>query len=578
MDLLFINPNQVSHLGSTVLDTKRCATEACTTPTAASSLAAGAMVKRHSHSTVTSDDDHHSSEIHHAQHDDAASSSPAASVDHEDEILSSCFFDKDVSEAASVANFFSKMEQELADELVTKTVQRVDNSISKSNFLQQNLTKMQRVPIFTFADESSETLSSNTALVRGDLLGTGGFAHVYDVTIRDTDSAVYQKKQYVVKQLAPTLLEHNCVTVKGAAKKNNKKLFLGAKDIVLESYMLAALDHPHILKLEGISLGGIDRFGSTTRTDAYFMVLPKLTSTLSSKISKWKRQAPPSSSAAQYNPECIRHSMSSSTTTTSMTTSSNHSASDHPASSATFMGSSSNWMMRKMDRRRRKREAKEAQQHSEDLFFCERLQIIIDLLKALEHLHEHRIMHRDIKPPNIGFDQDGCLKLFDFGLAKELPTNAPVYSGECKKNKLNVAAATAPNGKRGDATTTNNANLYLQLGNTGTPRYMAPEIIRREPYHCKVDVYAASIVAWEVMTLKKPYGQDVTGQFVKECVAIYGDRPTPIPRKWPKSLKKCIQQGWTRNTDARPSSNEMRMTLQSILEQQQHKMGLSIDV
>ena len=106
---------------------------------------------------------------------------------------------------------------------------------------------------------------------------------------------------------------------------------------------------------------------------------------------------------------------------------------------------------------------------------------------------------------------------------------------------------------------------FINLGNTGTPRQMAPEVIRRDPYNCQVDVFATSIVAWELLMLRKPYGADMSGEFVKECVAIYCDRPSPIPRKWPHALRNLIQEGWAQNGQARPSSLAMRVKLEGIL-------------
>ena len=161
----------------------------------------------------------------------------------------------------------------------------------------------------------------------------------------------------------------------------------------------------------------------------------------------------------------------------------------------------------------------------------------------------------DIKPGNIGFDKEGCLKLFDFGLAKELPADSDYYHGESKHHKR-VTTCTSFGSF---------APHFVNLGNTGTPRQMAPEVIRREPYNCQVDVFATSIVAWELLMLQKPYGADMSGEFVKECVAIYCDRPTPIPRKWPHPLRRLIQDGWAQRASSRPSSMAMRVKLETIL-------------
>ena len=67
------------------------------------------------------------------------------------------------------------------------------------------------------------------------------------------------------------------------------------------------------------------------------------------------------------------------------------------------------------------------------------------------------IVFRDLKPDNVGFDVETTVKIFDFGLARDL--SYVQRSGE-------------------------------MLGFTGTPRYMANEIGEGKPYGLKVDVYS----------------------------------------------------------------------------------------
>merc|ERR1711862_969013 len=112
----------------------------------------------------------------------------------------------------------------------------------------------------------------------------------------------------------------------------------------------------------------------------------------------------------------------------------------------------------------------------------------------------------------MGFDECGALKIFDFGLAVELPP--------CDD----------PN------------QTYNLAGNTGTSRYMAVEVIRKQPYNLKADVFSYSILLWELMALTKPY-DGLVGHQVKECVSVFGERPS-IPRSWPTAIRRLLRRGW----------------------------------
>lgn len=90
------------------------------------------------------------------------------------------------------------------------------------------------------------------------------------------------------------------------------------------------------------------------------------------------------------------------------------------------------------------------------------------IILALEYLHVNGILHRDIKPGNLMFDSDGYLKLIDFGLAT-------YYSPENKSDT------------------------------SGTPGYMAPEVMYRQNHGVAVDYYAIGVICYECMLNKPPY-------------------------------------------------------------------------
>jgi serine/threonine protein kinase len=75
---------------------------------------------------------------------------------------------------------------------------------------------------------------------------------------------------------------------------------------------------------------------------------------------------------------------------------------------------------------------------------------------------------------------------------------------------------------------------------TGTPRYMAPENWAGESYTYKVDVFSYGILAYEVLSGKRAYGElMMNGQALADAVAEQGLRPT-IPGAWPGALIGAI--------------------------------------
>ena len=143
------------------------------------------------------------------------------------------------------------------------------------------------------------------------------------------------------------------------------------------------------------------------------------------------------------------------------------------------------------------------------------------------------VLHRDLKPDNIGFTLDGTLKLIDFGLAKVVENASP-----------------------------GSDDVYRMSGETGSLRYMAPEVADNLPYNHKADVYSFGIILWEMTAYKKPYEGFSREAFYKRVVKG-GERP-PVKKNWPKELSKLMAECWNDKIDKRPTFGEVVERIEGI--------------
>ncbi|CAM9728522.1 unnamed protein product, partial [Laminaria digitata] len=136
-----------------------------------------------------------------------------------------------------------------------------------------------------------------------------------------------------------------------------------------------------------------------------------------------------------------------------------------------------------------------------------------------------KVVHRDIKGSNLAFAADGTLKLFDLGLAKIL----------------------RPQDLLSD-------NVYKMTGNTGSLRYMSPEVARSLPANETADVYSFAIVLWEMVSLEQPFHfYGVKNMF--EQVMMAGTRPR-LATEWPEGLKDILSRCWSAEICERPGMAE----------------------
>ena len=166
-----------------------------------------------------------------------------------------------------------------------------------------------------------------------------------------------------------------------------------------------------------------------------------------------------------------------------------------------------------------------------------------DIAEAFKYLHSQisdkaMIIHRDLKPDNVGFTSAGTLKLFDFGLCTCVRRR-----GEWEK--------------------------YEMSGNTGSLRYMAPEVALGLPYTEKVDVYSFGIMTWQMARDRVPFKGMSREEFIR-CVVKGGERPK-LDKSWPTVFSKLLTDCWHDNPSQRPSFAVIVTELTSLIDEESGK-------
>lgn len=144
---------------------------------------------------------------------------------------------------------------------------------------------------------------------------------------------------------------------------------------------------------------------------------------------------------------------------------------------------------------------------------------LVQICLALKHIHDRKILHRDIKSENIFLTHDNLVKVGDFGIAKSL------------------------------------AHTFAQAHTRiGTPYYLSPEICLNKPYNSKSDMWSLGVVLYELLTLRHPFNaSSIEGLLDK----IVRSKPAPISKMYSKEIRQVCDNLLQKDPRLRPSAAKL---------------------
>jgi len=168
----------------------------------------------------------------------------------------------------------------------------------------------------------------------------------------------------------------------------------------------------------------------------------------------------------------------------------------------------------------------------------EACEIMLQLLDAISYTHDHKTIHRDIKPQNVFYLSNGTVKLGDFGIAK--------------------------NEKEAE----NHGKIL------GSVHFLAPEVLSGEPFSVCSDIYAAGITFFQLVTGVLPFDGS-TDEVARAHVKKECPKPSSFQTTISKDVDDLILKALEKNPKYRyQSANEFKLAIKNFLIGKKEKRSL----
>jgi len=152
----------------------------------------------------------------------------------------------------------------------------------------------------------------------------------------------------------------------------------------------------------------------------------------------------------------------------------------------------------------------------------EALNYFVQICLAIKHVHDRKILHRDLKSQNVFLTKKGIVKVGDFGIAKSL-----------------------------------SSSMDMAKTQIGTPYYLSPEICCDKPYNKKSDMWALGVVLYEMLALSLPF---LANDLPRLVTKILAGKYAPLSPQYSRATRALVESLLQKDPKQRPSINAVLRT------------------